>query len=144
MLAEVVVLPTPPFPDVATDDFGQCTNPLGLFGKKSAAPLFFFSDICLASGGERRGFRRLRSSRSYARTQWRDAKPKCRTNLANLKLVAGEPGLHGVAFQLLRYGFKHAEHAGHGDELGIELVAEHARGRFAPARRPSPARAAPP
>ena len=54
-----------------------------------------------------------------------------RTNAGELELVAGEPRLHGVAFQLRWNGLEDAEHPGHGDELGMELVAEDPRGGFA-------------
>src|SRR6185436_4867651 len=52
-------------------------------------------------------------------------------NPPKTQVVAVEPRLHGFARQVRRDGLENSEHAGDGHQLGMKLVAEHARTHFA-------------
>src|SRR6202041_476314 len=60
-----------------------------------------------------------------------------------MKILAGEPRLHGFAGKLGGNRFEDAEHAGDRHQLGVKLLAEYPRGQLAarPGQRASAERA---
>src|SRR5688500_11908258 len=104
-LALVVVLPTPPLPDVTT----MISVNVVLRGAPVACDGAGFLFI-------RRLERLFLSPRLSALFQRR-----------NLQLFVLQPHLHRLAAQFLRNIFQHFVMAGHGDQFGMELAAENAR-----------------
>src|SRR5690606_21878216 len=116
-LADVVVLPTPPFPDVTT---------------------MISVSLCAAAGAADGGGDSFRIADISD-----DLLALCGTDASEVKILACKPCLHGLARELGGNRFEHTKNAGYGDELRIELLAEDpcrllaacARER-APAERP--------
>src|SRR5881394_2231039 len=100
-LAAVVVLPTPPFPDVTTMISGSfCAPAVDAAGGGVSWRIADISDDLLA----------LR-----------------RADASEVKILAFESRLHRLACELGGNRLEHTEHARDGHELGIELLAKNAR-----------------
>src|SRR5262245_52086054 len=99
-LPDVVVLPTPPFPDVTTMiSVSFCATAGAAAGGVASCRMADIADDLLAL---------------------------CGTDTSEVKIVAFEACLHRRSCELGGNCFEHPEHAGYRDELGVELLAKDA------------------
>src|SRR5258706_8278425 len=111
MLADVVVFPTPPLPEVTTIISANAGISYEMF--------------------EAAGFGLERAPFSSRMTVI-DNVPRSvsGTDARETQFLARQPGLHGVAGQLGRNRLENAKHAGDRDEFGMKFLAEHPRGEL--------------
>src|SRR5688572_1266441 len=120
-LADVVVLPTPPLPDVTTMISAvfaalRAAGPSAARARSAGRGGATATDVSSDVTSSTRSVSLVASVMAYP--------PK-------VQIVAVEPRLHGFARQIRRDGLENTEHAGDGHQLGIEFVAEHSRADFA-------------
>src|ERR1700731_2892012 len=106
MLADVVVFPTPPLPEVTTIISANAGISYAMWGAAGLAL-------------ERAPF----SSRMTVIDNVRG--PVSGTDAREMQLFAREPGLHGFAGQLGGNRLEHTKHPGDRNEFGMKFLAEH-------------------